>query len=240
MDSSSVDISTKEKTSMRVNKAFRMLTSGILVSGFIILLLCVGGGGYSKTLGSIIGYGFVLTGVFLFVGRVMTKLVSIPNSDAKSVLNGLLTIGPFIVFMTLLICLIIMISYYFEEISENKISKGYTNLNNLSILNSVIVTYLFYSTIGDEKFQNTGKINQVSAMGMYFLEVFGFTVAISMYIVLEYFRTDGFTNLLVPTCSDSGSVKNDKTSKKVTWANPVSDVKEPTLYERMYHYFSRM
>ena len=97
----------------------------------------------------------------------------------------------------------ILISGYFSSIARNTVADSYYNMLNLSIMNSLFITYFFYRQIGDDKYKKTGIIDQVTGAGLYLLEIFGFVVTISMYIVLAYFRTDGFCNII----SDGASKK---------------------------------
>lgn len=176
-----------------VNKLFEYVTNAVLVAGFIILLLCIGGRGRNPTMGVITGHGFILVGAVLFVSAVLTKMVQSKKKSAKTLLAGITAIGPFIVFIALIATNMILISGYFSSISRNTVADSYYNMLNLSIMNSLFITYFFYRQISDDKYKKTGVIDQVTGAGLYLLEIFGFVVTISMYIVLTYFRTDGFT-----------------------------------------------
>lgn len=193
----------KSNLSNVINKLFEYVTNAVLVAGFIILLLCIGGRGRNPTVGIITGHGFILVGAVLFVSAVLTKMVQSKKKTAKTLLAGITAIGPFLVFIALIATNMILISGYFSSIARNTVADSYYNMLNLSIMNSLFITYFFYRQIGDDKYKKTGIIDQVTGAGLYLLEIFGFVVTISMYIVLAYFRTDGFCNII----SDGASKK---------------------------------
>jgi hypothetical protein len=189
--------------SLQPQKLFNMVKNGVLMAGFVILFMTLGGGGPNQTLGMIFGYSFLLTGSILFASNIVSKLVKSKNTESKSILSLFVTLGPFFVFTILLACIVALISSYFERISKNQLTPAFEKLTTLSLLNTLILTYLFNRNTSSDEFIKTQEINKVSGMIMYLMEILGFVIVISMFVVLKFYVTDGFINTHMTSSSFS-------------------------------------
>ena len=196
MSENTVDNGSMEGNSLQPQKLFKMVKNGVFLAGFLILFLTLGGSGPNQTGGMIIGYSFLLTGAILFTSNIVSKLVKSKNSESKNVLSLFVTLGPFFVFTILIGCVVALLSSYFQRIANNELTPSFGKLTTLSLLNTLILTYLFNRNTSTEEFKKTQEINKVSGMIMYLLEILGFVIVISMFIVLKFYVTDGFGNNL--------------------------------------------
>uniref|UniRef100_A0A6C0FCL3 Uncharacterized protein n=1 Tax=viral metagenome TaxID=1070528 RepID=A0A6C0FCL3_9ZZZZ len=194
MSENTVDNNTMGGPSLQPQKLFTMVKNGVFLAGFLILFLTLGGGGENQTWGMIIGYSFVLTGAILFTSNIVSKLVRSKNSESKSILSLFVTLGPFFVFTVLVACIVALLASYFQRIAKKQLTPAFEQLTTLSLLNTLLLTYLFNRNTSTEEFKKTQEVNKVSGMIMYLVEILGFIIVISMFIVLKFYVTDGFSN----------------------------------------------
>ena len=194
MSENTVDNNTMGGPSLQPQKLFQMVKNGVFLAGFLILFLTLGGGGENQTWGMIIGYSFLLTGAILFTSNIVSKLVKSKNTESKSILSLFVTLGPFFVFTVLLGCIVALLASYFQRIAKKQLTPAFEQLTTLSLLNTLILTYLFNRNTSTEEFKKTQEVNKVSGMIMYLMEILGFIIVISMFIVLKFYVTDGFGN----------------------------------------------
>ena len=191
-DTNNVNVPTM---GFKTGKLFKMVKRASMIAGFIILLMTLGGSGENQVWGMVIGYSFLLAATILFISNVVSKIIKSTNSKAKSFISLMVSIGPFIVFLILLACIIILIGSYFREIAADDVTPSFYTLSTLSILVCLMITYLFNKNTSTEEFMKTQEVNKISGMVMYLLELLGFMIVISMFIILKFFVTDGYRNI---------------------------------------------
>ena len=91
----------------------------------------------------------------------------------------------------LLIYVIYLLSYYFNQITNCNVSSGYYNFMNIFIVILMVQLYIFYNATQDTNFKDNGVINKVTGLLLYLLEVINVIVIITLGIILKYFTTDG-------------------------------------------------
>jgi len=176
-------------------RLFKMARRATMFAGCIILFMTLGGRGKNKVFGTIIGYGFLLVGTILFMANIAQKILKSGNATAKSAMSLLITLGPFIVFIILLACIIALFASYIDRIASQNVPGSFYKLTNISLGLTLLLTYLFHKNTNSDEFKTTRKVNGVSGMTMYLVELLGFVVTLSMFIILHYFVTDGYANL---------------------------------------------
>jgi len=186
--------STLSNTSLTPGHIFKKVTSATLIAGFIILFLTIGSAGNNSTMGRIIGLGFVLVGLILFMANTVQKLVRTKNAESKNITALITTLGPFLPCVGLLIWAIVIYSDNFNYIAKGKLTPSFTMLETFLVLINIILTYMFYQNMNSKEFQETQRINKVSGMLIYSMEIIYLVIVISMYIIIRFFRTDGFQN----------------------------------------------
>ena len=191
-DTNNVNVPTM---GFKTGKLFKMVKRASMIAGFIILLMTLGGSGENQVWGMVIGYSFLVAATILFISNVVSKIIKSTNSKAKSFISLMVSIGPFIVFLILLACIIILIGSYFRQIAADDVTPSFYTLSTLSILVCLMITYLFNKNTSTEEFMKTQEVNKISGMVMYLLELLGFMIVISMFIILKFFVTDGYRNI---------------------------------------------
>jgi hypothetical protein len=150
----------------------------------------MGSNSASNLTGTIIGYSFIVTGTLLLIGYLLNNINVISGSNF-SLISSLITVGPFVLLIGILIYMIYLLSYYFSQITAGHISSGYYTFMNIFIILLIVEFYVFYNGIQDKAFKTTGTIGKITGMILYLLELVSIVTAITLGIVLKYFSTDG-------------------------------------------------
>ena len=172
------------------NKWYTIIYNSLLVVGVIIIFCTMGSNSASNLTGTIIGYSFIVTGTLLLIGYLLNNINVISGSNF-SLISSLITVGPFVLLIGILIYMIYLLSYYFSQITAGHISSGYYTFMNIFIILLIVEFYVFYNGIQDKAFKTTGTIGKITGMILYLLELVSIVTAITLGIVLKYFSTDG-------------------------------------------------
>lgn len=172
------------------NKWYTIIYNSLLVVGVIIIFCTMGSNSASNLTGTIIGYSFIVTGTLLLIGYLLNNMNAITGSNF-SLISSLITIGPFVLLIGILIYMIYLLSYYFSQITAGHISSGYYTFMRIFIILLMVEFYVFYNGTQDKAFKSTGTIGKITGMILYLLELVSIVTAITLGIVLKYFSTDG-------------------------------------------------
>ena len=172
------------------NKWYTIIYNSLLVVGVIIIFCTMGSNSASNLTGTIIGYSFIVTGTLLLIGYLLNNMNATSGSNF-SLISSLVTIGPFVLLIGILIYMIYLLSYYFSQITAGHISSGYYTFMNIFIILLIVEFYVFYNGIQDKAFKTTGTVGKITGMILYLLELISIVTAITLGIVLKYFSTDG-------------------------------------------------
>ena len=157
--------------------------------------------------------GFILTGVTLFVVGLFLSGINFINAylvGYTSLLIGLLCIlvvifirvqslndtvifaGP-IILMSGVICFITYLLWAnIDIIVDGHVSQGYYSFNTISTILILTQIYIVYTVISSEAFESNSIIPKVQSAILYLLGILSVISTTSIYIILKYFRTDGF------------------------------------------------
>jgi len=172
------------------NKWYTIIYNSLLVVGLIIIFCTVGSNSASNLTGTIIGYSFIITGALLLVGYLLSNMNTTSGSNF-SLISSLITIGPILLLIGILIYMIYLLSYYFSQITAGHISSGYYTFMNIFIVLLMVEFYIFYNSTQDKVFKTTGAIGKITGMILYLLELVSIVTVITLGIILRYFSTDG-------------------------------------------------
>jgi hypothetical protein len=164
--------------------------NSLIAVGIIIIICTIGSNSVSSLTGTITGYSFIITGTLLLMGYLMNNMNS-SQQGGSSFISQLITIGPFVVLIGLLIYIIYLLSYYFNQITKGNVANSYYTFMNIFIVLLMVQMYIFYNGTQDKRFKETGTLGKVTGLVLYFLEIINFIVAITLGVILKYFSTDG-------------------------------------------------
>ena len=172
------------------SKWYSIIYNSFLVVGIIIIISTIGSNSASSLTGTIVGYSFVVIGTLLLTGYLLNKM-NATSGSTFSLINGLVSIGPFVALIGILVYMIYIISYYFSQITEGHVSSGYYNFMNVFVILLALQFYIFYNSIREAEFETRGTIGKVTGMTLYLLELCSIVTAITLNVILKHFSTDG-------------------------------------------------
>ena len=115
--------------------------NSLIVVGIIIIICTIGSNSKSGLTGTITGYSFIITGTLLLMGYLMNNMaISQTNS---SIISHLITVGPFVVLIGILVYMIYLLSYYFNHITNGQVANSYYSFMNIFIVLLSIQMYIF-------------------------------------------------------------------------------------------------
>ena len=172
------------------NKWYTIIYNSLLLVGLIIVFFTMGSNTSSNLTGTIIGYSFIVVGVLLLIGFLLNNMNTIAGANF-SFISSLITVGPFVLMIGILVYMIYLLSYYFSQITAGHISSGYYTFMNIFVVLLMVEFYIFYNNLQDKAFKTTGTIGKVPGMVLYLLEIISIVTLITLGIILKYFSTDG-------------------------------------------------
>jgi hypothetical protein len=175
---------------MWYSSVYKALIIGSVVS-FLISFFSSGKTAYGSLLS---GYSTLTLGVMLILVILITKVLEITKNDSaiQIMLSILITLGPFLLMLAVIGFILYLILFYKEPILENRVSHNYYTFSNITVVLLLIQVYIIYQNITTKEFDISGKISKITSSLIYLIGVFTSISAMILYIVLKYFRTDGF------------------------------------------------
>lgn len=123
-------------------------------------------------------------GILLSVFVIMCVMLGLSKSGF-----GIGLFMPFIVMIAITLYVFVLLNYYFDKITENKVSDYYTSFMNITSILLFIQIYVLLNEITEYGFAKFELSRKIVAM----LRLFGFLNIISvitLQIILRYYTTD--------------------------------------------------
>jgi hypothetical protein len=169
---------------------YKALIIGSVVS-FLISFFSTGKMSYNSLIS---GYSTLTLGIMLILTILISKILEITKNDTTSqmLITILISLGPFLLMLTVIGFILYLIIFYKTPILDNHVSQSYYTFSNITIILLLIQIYIVYKNITTKEFDVSGKISKVTSSLIYLIGVLSSLSAMIIYIVLKYFRTDGF------------------------------------------------
>ena len=161
-------------------------------------LISIFSGGKTSYNSLISGYSSLTLGLMMILTIIITKILELNSkvSNKELLIIILMSLGPFLLMLTIVGFILYLIIFYKDPILENHVSNSYYTFSNITITILLIQIYIIYSNILNTKeFIESGKISRILSSVMYLFCVLTLYSTMIIYIVLKYFRTDGFQGL---------------------------------------------
>ena len=179
-----------------------MLYSGVykalIISSVVSFLISIFSEGKTSYNSLISGYSSLTLGLMMILTIVITKIMEVNSGSTTKelLLTILLSLGPFLLMMSIIGFILYLIIVYKDPILDNHVSKSYHTFSNITIVLLLIQIFIVYSKILDTKeFEESGKISKILSSLLYLLGVLSLYSTMIIYIILKYFITDGFQGL---------------------------------------------
>lgn len=161
---------------------------------FIISFFTTGNNYYNSVIS---GYIILTMGIMMIITMLITKVLEIqPNgSTTQIVLSVIMKLGPFLLMMFIIGFTLYLLINYKTPISEGKVSTSYNTFSNITLMLILLQIYLIYSNMDKQEFKTNGYISSLTTSLLYLLGVLTLFTTGTIYVILKYFRADGFQTL---------------------------------------------
>jgi hypothetical protein len=145
---------------------------------------------------SIAGYSLLIITILGIMIQLIRKPITNQEgtSTFKMIMNILMLTGPFFIVLAIIGFMLYLLIRYKNPIINNRVSQSFNTFSNITIFLIFIQVYFIYSEVmcdgpvcGD-----TGKIGKVSNSVLFLLSLLTMISTGIVYIILVYYRTDGF------------------------------------------------
>jgi len=170
---------------------------GLIIAGYISFIIGFFSEGKVSLSAYIAGYSVVILGIMMILTILFNNILRVTEGQKtfQIIYTILLTSGPFLLMLGVIGFILYLMITYKDSIIEKHVSSSYYSFSNISVLLLLIQLYIVYANISTEKFESTGKISKLTSSILYLFGVLGAICSIIIYIILRYFRTDGFTSI---------------------------------------------
>ena len=166
-----------------------------VIISFIISVFTSGVTSYNS---SIAGFSILILAIMMILTMMITKVLKVqsPNSSTlQLIMSMLLPLGPFLLMLLIIAFILYLIVNYKNAILENRISPNYHTFSNITIILLLAQLFIVYKNIFTKEFENSGNLSKTTSALLYLVGILSSSSTIIIYIILKYFRTDGFTNI---------------------------------------------
>ncbi len=139
----------------------------------------------------IAGYSVLTLGVMMVLIVMFNKALELPSNSAI-LYSIVMSSGPFLCIFGIISFVLYLLITYYKKISAGLVAPGYNSFSNIINMLLMMQIYLVYTNISGTSFDTTGKLTRVTSAIMYLLSVLTIICALTLYIILKYYTTDGF------------------------------------------------
>ena len=171
---------------------FSNVYNSLIAAGLIIILITIGTESSAGLTGTMIGYTFVISGILLLVGILVTNISkSYPLGGMPFLMAILYTVGPFLIIIGIILYLLYLLSIYFNSIISGNVTGNYYTFMNIFVILFMIQIYTFYVGTQEKGFKETSSLNKVTGMLIYLVQTLSIVTVCILGTILKYFVTDG-------------------------------------------------
>jgi hypothetical protein len=170
---------------------FKALICGTIIS-FIISVFTSGATSYNS---SIAGFSILILSIMMILTMIITKVLktTLSNSSTTQLMITILSqLGPFLLMLLIISFILYLTVTYKTPILENHISPNYHTFSNITIILILVQLSIVYTNIFTKEFISSGKLQPITSAMLYAVGILSVASTIIIYIILKYFRTDGF------------------------------------------------
>jgi len=121
---------------------------------------------------------------------------SIERTSSQSLLfNVISSIGPFLFIFVILAFSVYYMTSFKDKILSGQVSPSYMTFNNMSTVLIILQTLVLFSAVTNKTYRQTGKISRITASLLYLVSLINVICLYTIYIVLNYYVTDGMASM---------------------------------------------
>lgn len=170
---------------------------GFIVAGLVSFIVGFFTQGITSLNSYIAGYSILILAIAMMLIIIFNNVnkVTEGSSTMQMISTILMSSGPFLLMLAVISLMLYLIVKYKSIIVDNRISNNYYSFSNITSILLFIQLYIIYTSVLTDKFQNTGRIEKVTSSIVYLLGVLSSMSIAVLYIILQYYTTDGFTTI---------------------------------------------
>jgi len=165
------------------------ISYAFLIAGLLVVLCTVGTYNENALIGTIAGYASASCATILLAGLTYTTIVT--GNTNPTWTNILSILIPFIILFLIFGFSLAIVSTYFDQIAQNKVSSYYSLFSSISVLFILIQVFMFYSATSQKAFRENGYMSGVTVVKLLLFSVINILILITLGVSLKYFSTDG-------------------------------------------------
>jgi len=165
------------------------ISYAFIIGGLIVVLLTVGTHNQNALIGTISGYAAATCATILLAGLTYTTIITGFKKPQWS--DIISTLIPFFILFLIFGFSLALISVFFDNISQNRVSDYYGMFSYISVTFILLQIWIFYSASQQKAFRENGYIDKVTLLKLLLLAIFNMLALITLGVTLKYFSTDG-------------------------------------------------
>lgn len=171
------------------------LFKSAIIASVITFIIGMYTTGINSLNASIAGYSLLIITIL----GIMIQLIRRPISDnqgtstLKMVMNILILTGPFFIVLAIIGFMLYLLISYKNPIINNQVSQSFNTFSNITLFLILVIIYFIYSQVACDGTEcGDGKVEKVSNNVLFLLSLLTMISTGIVYIILVYYRTDGF------------------------------------------------
>jgi hypothetical protein len=165
------------------------ISYAFIIGGLIVVLFTVGTHNQNALIGTISGYAAATCATILLAGLTYTTIITGFKKPQWS--DIITTLIPFLILFLIFGFSLALISVFFNNIADNKVSDYYGMFSYISVTFILLQVWIFYSATQQKVFRENGYIDKVTLLKLLLLAIFNMLTLITLGVTLKYFSTDG-------------------------------------------------
>jgi hypothetical protein len=165
----------------------------------ILFIIALNTSGSTTINASIAGYSTMSISLLLIMIVIINGINQTIQDGAsffQTFLNIIKTLGPFLLVFAIIGFMMYLLIKFKTIITEGHVSNYYNTFSFLSSILVLVQIYLLYDGINSLNFQRTHTLSKVIISVVCLVAVLNTISALILYVILNYYTTDGYKNLL--------------------------------------------
>jgi hypothetical protein len=171
------------------------LWKSTIIAAVITFIIYTYTTGINSLNAAIAGYSLLIITILGILIQLIRTPVKEGNSTLKTVINILIQTGPFFIILAIIGVMLYLLVKYKNPIINSEVSPSFNTFSNITLFLILILIYFVYNNVmcdGPQCGNDTGKIEKVSNNILFFLSLLTMISTGVVYIILVFYRTDGF------------------------------------------------
>ena len=133
--------------------------------------------------------GYIVLGLFTLMVIFLSvyKMIALNNGIFANLFN----IAPLFVMLVVIVYNIYLFILYRSYIVKGRVTSNYFWYDSFMLFIMISQIYIICTNLFNNMFQNTGKMTNISSSVFYLTALFSIIIAGNLFIILNYFKTDG-------------------------------------------------